>query len=196
MIPSVKNVMQPRFIFNWRIMATLLWMFITVVLVQADNKLEPKIVEIFLSYHNKYRTNAGVGNLTWSDDLEAQAWKQVLDCNLRNVQARNTFNGGARPFDFERIAKNAVGNWANERTSEDFVHLYSFRLDKDCYNIDQLLWRNSTKLGCAIKNDCYRMPNFAVCVYDQHCVSAGEHVHKTRLMVLVSVPILSLLFQW
>ncbi|KAI8773798.1 pathogenesis-related leaf protein 6 isoform X2, partial [Biomphalaria glabrata] len=53
---------RPRVIFTWRIMATLLWMFITVVLVQANNKLEPKIVEIFLSYHNKYRTNAGVGN--------------------------------------------------------------------------------------------------------------------------------------
>ncbi|KAI8773796.1 pathogenesis-related leaf protein 6 isoform X3, partial [Biomphalaria glabrata] len=53
----------PRVIYNWRIMTTLLWMFITVVLVQADNKLEPKIVEIFQSYHNKYRTNAGLGVL-------------------------------------------------------------------------------------------------------------------------------------
>ncbi|XP_055886979.1 uncharacterized protein LOC129926507 [Biomphalaria glabrata] len=94
MIPCVKNLMQPRVIFTWRIMATLLWMFITVVLVQANNKLEPKIVEIFLSYHNKYRTNAGVGNSIWSDELEAQAWKQVLGCTDRFVVARNSFSGG------------------------------------------------------------------------------------------------------
>ncbi|KAI8773795.1 pathogenesis-related leaf protein 6 isoform X4, partial [Biomphalaria glabrata] len=56
-----------------------------------------------------------------------------------------------------------------------------------------LLWRNSTKLGCAIKSDCLNMLNYAVCIYDQPCVksTAGEHVHKTRLMVLGSVLFLS-----
>ncbi|KAI8773797.1 pathogenesis-related leaf protein 6 isoform X4, partial [Biomphalaria glabrata] len=55
----------------------------------------------------------------------------------------------------------------------------------------QLLWKNSTKVGSAIKPDCELKPNFDVCIYDQHCVGAGGDVLITRLMVLGSVLVLS-----
>jgi uncharacterized protein YkwD len=115
------------------------------------------MAEEILNAHNSYRSQVGVPPLNWSDTLasQAQEWaKHLSDTgkfeHSNSGQGENLWKGTSNSFSFT----NMVENWGNEKknfivggVSPDFSTTGQF---KDVGHYTQLVWRNTTQVGCAV----------------------------------------------
>jgi pathogenesis-related protein 1 len=122
--------------------------------------------ELIVSTHNKWRAQVGVGELSYSAELEvsAQAWANNLmntnHCRMRHSKPDGRYgenlywarainwSDGRRELQQVSSAK-PVDNWGSE------IHDYNYENNsckpgKMCGHYTQMVWRDSRKVGCAI----------------------------------------------
>lgn len=115
--------------------------------------------------HNKWRAQVGVGELTYSTELEvsAQAWadnlKQTNHCQMRHSKpegqyGENLFWSSAMMWSDGRRelmsvpVDEVVDSWGNERRDYNYAK-NSCKPGKMCGHYTQLVWKTSTRVGCA-----------------------------------------------
>jgi uncharacterized protein YkwD len=118
-----------------------------------------------LAAHNEVRAGVDVPALVWSDHLAAHAqdWAWQL---LRNQQFyhRPNSNFGENLFEISggsALPAQVVEDWASEARD------YNYRAntcDGVCGHYTQLVWRNTTEVGCAVA----RISNVEVWVCNYH----------------------------
>ena len=116
---------------------------------RSEGLSDDVIVEI-LAEHNSFRSDVGIGDLTWSNDLEesAQAWADQLaeNCQFEHSDGEfgeNIWVGTADVFEPRQVV-NAWGSEIEDYTYED----NSCAEGKDCGHYTQIVWENTTEVGC------------------------------------------------
>lgn len=130
-----------------------------------------------LSAHNAVRRGVSPAPrtplpvLVWDASLERLAREWANTCprghRPRNRYGENLYWSGGMPA----TAAAAVQSWAREAEYYDYestVCTKDGRRDwSACGHYTQLVWRDTTRIGCAVKTDCPgRLPNVIVCNYD------------------------------
>lgn len=122
--------------------------------------------EEIVATHNKWRAKVGVGELSYSPELEvsAQAWadnlKQTNHCKMRHSVPEGrygenlywasalTWSDGRRELQKVSSAK-PVDSWGSEIRDYNYTK-NSCKPGKMCGHYTQMVWRTSTKVGCAL----------------------------------------------
>ncbi|KAH7518525.1 hypothetical protein FEM48_Zijuj09G0180900 [Ziziphus jujuba var. spinosa] len=129
----------------------------------------------FLNAHNLARASVGVGPLTWDNKVAGYARnyanKRKGDCKL--VHSRGPYGEDILVWsrgDLSGVA--AVNSWFKEKVNYDY-NSNSCTNGKQCRHYTQLVWKKSTRLGCA-KVRCNNGGTFITCNYDPPGNSAGQ----------------------
>lgn len=119
---------------------------------EEDTGLENTVVQELLIAHNAYRSDVGIGNLTWSDDLEASAqeWADQLSVNCDFEHSggefgENIWAGTTGAFS----ATDVVDSWGSELADYTYED-NSCAEGKDCGHYTQIVWANTTEVGCGV----------------------------------------------
>jgi len=123
--------------------------------------------EQFIKLHNEYRSQHGAGPLSWDDEMAKRAQTHAESCVWGHNSigskigiGQNLYAGtNATPLD-------AVKGWYDEVQSYDF-NTHKSKDGKDVYHFTQLVWKDSTKLGCGVA-ECQSMKNLE---------SSGKMIH-------------------
>ena len=110
-----------------------------------------------LADHNKYRTELGIPNLTWSDTLanDAQSWANYLALNNKfehsgvSGQGENLWKGTAGYFTPTQM----VDHWGSEKQyfqNGVFPNVSTTGNWFDVGHYTQMIWKNTTQVGCGI----------------------------------------------
>ncbi|MBE7380604.1 MAG: hypothetical protein F6J95_004225 [Leptolyngbya sp. SIO1E4] len=134
-------------------------------------------IDQMLAAHNQVRREVEVPDLVWSEDLAAfaQAWANVLldEGGLRHRPASERDNG--------RIGENlssswssaggvlsspqrAVQGWAEEKTNYDYAR-NTCAPGKMCGHYTQMVWAETTEVGCAVARNEKATREVWVCNY-------------------------------
>ncbi|XP_010530682.1 PREDICTED: pathogenesis-related protein 1-like [Tarenaya hassleriana] len=128
----------------------------------------------YISAHNTARATVGVGPVSWDDDLEAYAQsyarRQARGCELEHSNGPYGENLAMSTGDLTGIE--AIGLWVNEKVDYDYDS-NTCRVGKVCGHYTQVVWRNSTRIGCA-KMECDNGGTFITCNYDPPGNYIGE----------------------
>ena len=126
-------------------------------------------IQVVLERHNYWRTDVGITErLEWSDEMAILAadWAKTLKidgCKFEhrpnNKFGENLFKGTSGIFD----AADAVNAWAREKIDYNYEK-NTCKEGKVCGHYTQIVWRNTTKVGCA-KIECDNRDTW-VCNYD------------------------------
>ncbi|MEO9966532.1 MAG: pathogenesis-related family 1 protein [Reichenbachiella sp.] len=114
--------------------------------------LEPSVVTELLDNHNKYRSDVGIANLTWSTELEtsAQAWADELasNCDFQHSGSEfgeNIWLGTSGAFEPTQV----VESWGSEIANYDYDN-NSCTDGEVCGHYTQIVWENTTEVGCGV----------------------------------------------
>jgi pathogenesis-related protein 1 len=121
---------------------------------------------LIVSTHNKWRSQVGVADLTYSLELEvsAQAWADHLKtanrCRMRHSKPEGRYgenlywasaliwSDGRR--ELQQVASSKpVDSWGGEIQDYSYAN-NSCRAGKMCGHYTQMVWRESTHVGCAL----------------------------------------------
>ncbi len=115
--------------------------------------------------HNKWRAEVGEAELSYSPALadSAQAWannlKQINHCQMRHSRSgglygENLFWAGALTWsdgrrELQRVSpEKVVDSWGSEK--QDYDHATNrCAPGKKCGHYTQMVWRSTTRVGCA-----------------------------------------------
>lgn len=134
--------------------------------------------EEFMHAHNWVRTEFKLPTLTWDEKLASFARQYLMqryeDCKL----AHSTANYGENLFwgkNLHWTPSDAVYYWYMEKQWYDFKTLKCTG-NKDCEHFTQIVWRDSTRVGCALQH-CHKhqMGMLIVCEYDPPGNFVDEH---------------------
>ena len=140
-----------------------------------------------LDAHNVYRKELGIQPLTWSADLAnfAQRWANELasnkDCRLahrpqdngsawKQLYGENIYSGGGTSW--APTILDAIAGWGEEKDNFDFT-TKNCKGSQSCGHYTQLVWRNTTAVGCAIAK-CSNGNVIVVCNYNPGGNWVGE----------------------
>ncbi|KAH7518524.1 hypothetical protein FEM48_Zijuj09G0180800 [Ziziphus jujuba var. spinosa] len=119
----------------------------------------------FVDAHNAARAEVGVGPITWNNTVAAYAKRYAeqrrKDCSMvhsggpygENLALGYRFMSGG----------DAVRMWVSEKS--DYNYATNSCAGDDCLHYTQVVWRNSTRLGCA-RVKCDNGWMFVICSYD------------------------------
>lgn len=120
----------------------------------------------FLFSHNKARKAFGVGPMVWDNTVAAYAQNYANsrkgDCKLIHSggpYGENLFWGYGKAY----TAIDAVAKWVSEKQWYNYAS-NTCAVGKVCGHYTQVVWRNSTKLGCA-RVKCNNGAIYIVCNY-------------------------------
>ncbi|MCJ7444827.1 MAG: CAP family protein [Methanotrichaceae archaeon] len=115
--------------------------------------------EDILAAHNKYRADLNIAPLMWSDELatHAQSWADhlaslggtTLEHSPEDTEGENLWLGSASIFNYTAM----VDSWGNEKQyfiKGIFPDVSSTKNWKDVGHYTQIIWQNSSQVGCAI----------------------------------------------
>jgi hypothetical protein len=147
------------------IVAAILGSFFMPMGAIAQNPIEQELIQA----HNKYRQELGLSPLTWNYSLQgsAQAWANNLanrgTNNLEHSQpGENLWMGTTKSYSPTQM----VDRWGAEKryfVPGLFPQVSSTGNWKDVGHYTQMVWRNTTDVGCAIaSNGAW---DFLVCHY-------------------------------
>ncbi|KAK2998896.1 hypothetical protein RJ639_023342 [Escallonia herrerae] len=120
--------------------------------------------------HNAARVEVGVGNLTWDNALAAHvqsyASERTRDCMLKlSKDGKHGENATFRSGDV-MTAMDAVALWMQEKLYYDYKQ-NACEPYRECDHYIQLVWCNSTRLGCAAATTgCSKGYFYVACNYD------------------------------
>jgi pathogenesis-related protein 1 len=139
---------------------------LTLMLCAAGAQADAVDSAAMVAAHNKWRAQVGVGALSYSPELaaSAQAWanelKQTNQCRMRHSSPEGRYgenlywasalvwSDGRRELQKVPSAK-PVDSWGSEK--RDYNHAKnSCTPGKMCGHYTQMVWRTSTKVGCAM----------------------------------------------
>ena len=109
----------------------------------------------FVDAHNAARTDVGLGEVTWDATVEAYAQdyadQRRGDCQLvhsKGNYGENIYGGRGGGPDWTAV--DAVKSWVSEKQYYDHgSNSCSAPADQSCLHYTQIVWRNSTTIGCA-----------------------------------------------
>ena len=126
----------------------------------------PAFAQEMLTAHNAVRRKIGVPPLKWSDKLAGRAaeWANTLArTGASRMQGAPGQNIAYTSPPGTAKAHDIVASWAAEATSYDHEKNICIQ-GKRCHHFTQVVWRNSSFLGCATAHDAQR--DIWVCDYD------------------------------
>jgi pathogenesis-related protein 1 len=119
-----------------------------------------------LAAHNGVRQTTGVPPLRWSATLAARAekWAKTLAATgasrMEGIPGQNIGYTSAGRVD----AAGIVAAWAAEADNYDHEKNSCIDRQRSCHHYTQVVWRDTTYLGCAVAHDKAR--DIWVCDYD------------------------------
>ena len=127
----------------------------------------------FVVRHNFYRSEVGVADIQWSDDLakSAQEWANQLaadGCAFAHSSSsygENLWKGTAGAFSIQDV----VDSWGSEKESYDYD---TNSCSAVCGHYTQIVWEDTQYVGCA-KVTCDGFDTW-VCQYDPPGNYIGE----------------------
>ena len=125
--------------------------------------------------HNKWRFLVGVTDMEWSEDLAKNALA-LLDGNTCNIIDNPDGFGQNNVVGLESQTMEEITDlWAMRLQFYDYVSDSCTHQSGNCDSYKQIVWANSTTLGCA-KVTCFNINGFAmwVCLYDPPGNIPGE----------------------
>lgn len=135
---------------------------------------EDAMIQEILDAHNEYRNDVGIANLAWSEEVatSAQAWATELaaDCEFKHSSdeyGENIWAGTEGAFS----PTDVVTSWGSEIADYDYES-NTCAADKDCGHYTQIVWENTTKVGCGVATCDGR--DIWVCQYDPPGNFIGE----------------------
>jgi pathogenesis-related protein 1 len=152
---------------------------LTLLFAVAASAAETVPAAPMLAAHNKVRSRHGVPPLSWSKSLarDAGVWADHLakdsGCAMHHTTSAGegenlywasaaTWSDGRRdvqPVTPERVVK----SWASEEADYNYAR-NSCRAGKACGHYTQIVWKDSTRVGCA-KRTCSDKSQIWVCRY-------------------------------
>lgn len=158
-----------------------LWLLpiLTLLFSAAASGAQTVPVAPMLAAHNQVRSRHGLPPLSWSKSLAKNAamWADHLaterSCKMQHAkgagQGENlywasavTWSDGRRDVQSVTPAQ-VVSSWASEEADYDYAR-NSCRPGKACGHYTQIVWKNSTSVGCA-KRTCSDKSQVWVCRY-------------------------------
>ncbi|MFN7117691.1 MAG: CAP domain-containing protein [Saprospiraceae bacterium] len=138
------------------------------VVVQSQTEAVPARMQGMLERHNYWRSQLGIADLTWSDELAAfaQEWANKLakTCNMKHRQKS--------PYGENIYWKSAASNptevvdaWASEQQYFNHKTQQCKGEWSVCGHYTQLIWENTKRVGCAVAV-CKDGGEIWVCNYD------------------------------
>lgn len=153
------------------IMATIILILMLSCAHSSDNGSEI-FKDSILKAHNKYRTDLNITPLMWSDELanHAQLWANhlasvdgtTLEHSSQDAEGENLWLGTSSKFNYTAM----VDLWGNEKRffiRGIFPNVSSTNSWKDVGHYTQIIWKNSSHVGCAIASS--RGNDILVCRY-------------------------------
>jgi pathogenesis-related protein 1 len=156
-----------------------LWILWIIASLFPDNSSSARVAndeekQILLATHNEWRDDVGVTGLEWSDQLASSAleWAKVLeqDCGFYHSKSNfgeNLWKGTKGAFSTASV----VNSWGSEKADYNYAK-NKCKVGKVCGHYTQLVWENTTKVGCA-QMTCDGMTTW-VCQYDPPGNWVGE----------------------
>ncbi|KAG8052219.1 hypothetical protein GUJ93_ZPchr0001g31569 [Zizania palustris] len=139
-----------------------------VIASQASPSLAQNSPKDYVDLHNAARAAVGVGPVTWDASVQAfaenYAKQRMGDCSLihstnRNNLGENIFGGSGSSW----TAADAVRLWVGEKSYYNYA-TNSCSQGKVCGHYTQVVWRASTRIGCA-RVVCNNNRVFITCNY-------------------------------
>jgi Cysteine-rich secretory protein family/LysM domain len=140
-----------------------------------------QMIQEILAAHNSYRSQVGVPNLQWSNSLasSAQQWANQLAATHTFKHSgrggENIWMGTAGHYSRTQM----VGSWGDEKRyfvpNGTFPNVSSTGNWADVGHYTQVVWRNTTEVGCAIASDGNN--EYLVCQYNPAGNFMGQKVY-------------------
>ncbi|CAN6170808.1 unnamed protein product [Urochloa humidicola] len=161
------------------------WLALVLAMAAAAAVVTPCVAQNepqdFLDLHNAARAEVGVGEVSWDDNVAAfaqsYAAQRADECALQhsgggpNQYGENIFMG---PAGQDWSAADAVGLWVAEKQWYDHdSNSCSAPEDQTCLHYTQVVWRDSTTIGCA-RVACNNGGVFITCNYNPLGNFAGQ----------------------
>jgi pathogenesis-related protein 1 len=141
-------------------------LFLFALALSACAKADGVDSAAIVAAHNKWRAQVGVGELSYSPELEAsaRAWadnlKQANHCQMRHSQpegqyGENLYWASARVWTDGRrelvkvSPEKVVDSWGGEKRDYNYAK-NRCKPEKMCGHYTQMVWKTSTKVGCAM----------------------------------------------
>ncbi|XP_047945063.1 pathogenesis-related protein 1B-like [Salvia hispanica] len=120
----------------------------------------------FLDAHNRERELVDVKPMTWSTTVAdyASNYAQSRSSDCREVYSLGPYGENVAAVSSLDSAENAVGTWVREKPFYDYES-NSCMEGQVCWHYTQVVWRESTELGCALQQ-CDNGLVFAICCYN------------------------------
>lgn len=119
---------------------------------ESGNTLESQVIQELLNAHNSYRSDVGVADISWSEEVaaSAQAWADELakGCEFKHSDdgyGENIWAGTTGFF----TPTDVVTSWGSEISNYDYES-NTCADGKVCGHYTQIVWENSTKVGCGV----------------------------------------------
>lgn len=133
----------------------------------------------FLEAHNEARTAVGVEPLNWSQklgnasSLMVRYQRNKMGCEFANLTA-SKYGGNQLWAGVMTVAPRvAVEEWVKEK--KFYVHVNNTCVGKhECGVYTQVVWRNSTEVGCAQATCVKEKASLTICFYDPPGNVIGE----------------------
>lgn len=146
------------------------------VAVQSPNSAARE----FLEGHNQARASVRVGPLKWSETLANATGRVVryqrdkMGCRFAELNgikfgANQFFGGGASGW----TPRMAVDLWVGEKQYYNYT-ANSCAAKQSCGSYTQVVWRNSSELGCSQANCVKEMATLILCFYNPPGNYVGE----------------------
>ncbi|KAI3437418.1 SCP domain-containing protein, partial [Psidium guajava] len=139
----------------------------------------PAAAQEFLDAHNQARVEVGVAPLRWSPDLAAATSRLVryqrdrMSCNFANLTA-SRYGGNQLWAGGEGLApRAAVGVWVREKDYYDHAS-NTCEAGHQCGVYTQVVWRNSSDVGCAQAMCPKEAASLTICFYNPPGNVVGE----------------------
>lgn len=118
-----------------------------------NTALSQDVINEFLEAHNRYRSEVGVGHISWSEEVaeSAQAWADELSrtCSFEHSNneqyGENLWAGTAGAF----TVADVVDAWGGEKAYYDYES-NTCESGEVCGHYTQVVWANSTEVGCGM----------------------------------------------
>jgi len=150
----------------------------SIILAQDLVVLNQKDIQKILIAHNKERHLVGVSDLVWDDSIAnfAKNWASFLAGEDNGLKHRknNAFGENLASFNgYDFSADFGVNLWLREKKDYKYSPIENNNNQKAIGHYTQLVWKNSTKVGCACVQSKSKTFYF-VCNYDPPGNYIGE----------------------